>query len=1183
MAIVMYNKSSQTFFQKFAVGLAWLILCQAMYGQARPRPAYEQSDPKPNRTPELSELAKENLSRVAASSAQIKAVLVLDAGLLVELKRWVAKDATDNGQVVEDTSLSDDAIFDRLNRDIAFRAVATRLVQRYGYLMPSPNPESSYAKQEDLVLKERARRLVQIEAQEDAEALQAKKPEDREVERTAACDPQQDQDEDCDKQEATSPRSKRSIPNENGTVPDENPISPPLDGAPSFSSPSRTLRTDMMSGGDESPVRNQMSSPEFELAAAAMKSGSDLPGQLSGQASIPSSLAGLLGGRDGASDNALDNASSADRSSTREAASSQLMSQKRRRARQYKEEDVTPVKMVHRANPYADIPSLYDMYVQAAAWQRPAQRFGLDVFRNTMNRPDIIPMDLPVGPDYVVGTGDSLAINLWGSSSQRLVRVVDRAGRVSLPEIGPLLVSGKSLGDVQLAVQRALRTQFTDVSADVSLSRLRTVRVYVVGDVAEPGAYDISSLSTPLNALFAAGGVTGRGSLRCIKHYRGKQLVQEVDAYDLLLHGIRSDLERLENGDSLLVPPMGPELTVEGMVRRPAVYELLKETSLADVLELAGGILPTAALQHIEVQRLEAHEKHTMLSLDLTSTTDDKEINRQLDEFKIRAGDQVHINPIASYNEDAIYLQGHVLRPGRYSYKSGMKLTDLISYHDLLPEPASHYAEIVRLNAPDFHPSVESVDLSSALGDPASAPALKPLDTVRIFSRFDFEPVPDVWVGGEVRAPGKYQTSGQAHLRDAVYLAGGVTLDASLDSVQLFRTESDGTLRILSVDLRQALDGNPVDNLLLQSRDRVLVHRNPAQVEVPTVYIKGEVAKPGRYPLPSNMHVADLVRVAGGLNRSAYPDTADLTRFAASSAPGQSSQHLEVKLAAVLSGDASEDVLMRNGDVLTVRQIAQWNDLGSSVTVRGEVQHPASYGIQPGERLSSLLKRCGGFTAQAYPNGAVLVRREVRDLEMTSHNELVNRIKKEETYLKTLPESDLDQKNAKLTAVAQTETTLQQLEETPPIGRVLIHIPPDIKNWDKLSNTSADVQLRDGDELVIPKKPNYIMVSGQVFNPTAVSYISGRSAKWYLSQSGGLTQIADKNAVFVVRADGSVLSAKNNSEFWMGDPMSAVLKPGDSIIVPEKAPRVGTRNWNVVMQAAQIASSAALTIAYIHP
>ena len=129
---------------------------------------------------------------------------------------------------------------------------------------------------------------------------------------------------------------------------------------------------------------------------------------------------------------------------------------------------------------------------------------------NSINQPDVIPMDLPVGPDYVVGTGDSLSIDLWGGVSQRLVRLVDRQGRISLPETGPILVSGKSLGDAQLEVQRALRTQFTDVSADVSLSRLRTVRVYVVGEVVAPGAYDISSLSTPLNALFAAGGVTGQ-------------------------------------------------------------------------------------------------------------------------------------------------------------------------------------------------------------------------------------------------------------------------------------------------------------------------------------------------------------------------------------------------------------------------------------------------------------------------------------------------------------------------------------------------------------------------------------------------------------------------------------------------------------------------------------------------
>ena len=1162
----------KTFFRRSVCCIALLILCPLVYGQVTERSGLQQSEKQGNRTAGLSELAKDNLNRVAASAVQIRAVLVKDAGLLVELKRWIAKEATDNGQVVEDSKLLDEAIFDRLNRDVAFRAVATRLLQRYGYLTPAPNPDSSYGKEEEILLKERARRLVQIEAQEDSESTQPRKNNNnQDVERTATCDPRQD--EDCDRQPAQRKQSNRPTPNETPTQ-DEYPGAVPGDGVPTYSpTPQRTLRTQMSTDGEDSIQRDRTSSPSIELASILPKSGTELSPFQPNVPSLPNSLSVP---RDAITD--------ADRNNTREANPSQSMRPKRPRPQQSEEEGVNPVKMVHRANPYSDIPSLYDMYVQAAAWQRPAERFGAEIFRNSMSQPDVIPMDLPVGPDYVVGTGDSLSIDLWGSVTQRLVRLVDREGRIALPETGPVLVTGKSLGDVQLEVQHALRSAFRDVSADVSVSRLRTVRVYVVGEVVQPAAYDISSLSTPLNALFAAGGVTGRGSLRALKHYRGKELIEQVDAYDLLLHGIRGDLKRLENGDTLLVPPIGPQATVDGMVRRPAVYELLNETSLDEVLELAGGILPAAALRHIEVQRLEAHDKRTMLTLDLTPTTDSDQLNKQLQAFKIRDGDQVHIFPIAAYNEDAIYLQGHVLRPGRYSYKPGMKLTDLIaSYADLLPEPAAHYAEIIRLNKPDFHPSVESVDLSAALADPSSAPVLKPLDTVRIFSRFDFEPAPDVWVGGEVRSPGKYRTSGQAHLRDAIYLSGGVTPDASLDSAQLFRTESDGTMRILSVNLRDALDGNPVDNLLLQSRDRVLVHKNSAQVEAPTVYIKGEVAKPGRYPLPSNMRVADLVRVAGGPTRSAFLDTADLTRFAATTEPGHSSQRLEVKLAAVLSGDPSEDVPLRNGDVLTVRQIAQWNDLGSSVSVRGEVQHPASYGIEPGERLSSVLKRSGGFTQQAYPYGAVLIRREVRDLEMTAHLELLNRVKNEAGYLKTLPEADTDQKNAKLTAVAQAETTLQQLEATPPIGRVVIHLPSDMKSLDKLANTSADVPLRDGDELIIPKKANYVLVSGQVFNPTAVSYLPGRSAKWYLSQSGGLTQVADKAAVFVVRADGSVLSAKNNSGFWSGDPMSAVLKPGDSIVVPEKAPKIGTRNWATILQAAQVASSVALTVAYIHP
>src|SRR5208337_1475921 len=346
----------------------------------------------------------------------------------------------------------------------------------------------------------------------------------------------------------------------------------------------------------------------------------------------------------------------------------------RREPRLERERDLQPGNMVHRPNPYADIPSLYDLYVQAPSRDRPPQRFGTEVFRDGLRDPRSVPMDLPVGPDYVVGQG-----------------------RVTLPEAGPLLVSGRSLGEVQSAVQKAIATQYRDTSADVSVSRLRTVRVYVVGEVEEPGAYDISSLSTALNALVAAGGATSRGSLRLLKHMRGRQELEEIDAYDLLLHGVTPDAQKLENGDTLMVPPIGPQVTVTGMVRRPASYELNGEKTVADALELAGGILPAAALRHVEVQRLEAHEKRTMLSLDLSP---DNSSNEQLVTFRIQDGDEIHIFPIAPYNQDAIYLQGHVLRPGRYSFHDGMKLTDLVAtYKDILPEPAAHYGEIIRLNA----------------------------------------------------------------------------------------------------------------------------------------------------------------------------------------------------------------------------------------------------------------------------------------------------------------------------------------------------------------------------------------------------------------------------------------------------------------------------------------------------
>ncbi|HEV2699392.1 MAG TPA: SLBB domain-containing protein, partial [Terriglobales bacterium] len=554
-------------------------------------------------------------------------------------------------------------------------------------------------------------------------------------------------------------------------------------------------------------------------------------------------------------------------------------SQESRRPRLHERRQDEP-RLMHQANPYADVPSLYDLYAQYSQRPTSLKRFGLDIFENGTGNFDQLPMDLPAGPEYVLGPGDGLNIDLWGSVSQRLHRVVDREGRLSLPEIGTIQVSGHTLGDVQRIVQSALRSQFRELQADVSLDRVRAVRIYVVGDVQRPGAYDVSSLSTPLNALYQAGGPTVRGSLRVVKHYRGSQLVENVDLYDLLLHGVQSGMQRLESGDTLLVPPIGQEVTIEGMVRRPGIYELAGEKSLAQVLELAGGVLASGTLRHVDVDRVQAHENRTMLRVDLPESNDKANVTEALEQFNVQDGDKIKISPILPFSEKTVYLAGHVFRPGKYAYREGMKVTDLLrSYSDLLPEPYKQHAEIVRLSGPDLRPEILAFNLGDALEGKDQDLVLKAFDTVRVFGRFDFEDPPIITVSGEVRDPGDHVTNGVTRLTDAVLLAGNTTPDAELNDVQVFRKLHDGKLEVLNADLKKAIAGDEKDNILLQPEDRVFIHKSVQRLDPPTVEVQGEVPRPGKYPLGENMTATELVRLAGGLKRSAYTQVAELTRY----------------------------------------------------------------------------------------------------------------------------------------------------------------------------------------------------------------------------------------------------------------------------------------------------------------
>jgi len=729
---------------------------------------------------------------------------------------------------------------------------------------------------------------------------------------------------------------------------------------------------------------------------------------------------------------------------------------------------------------YGDYPSLSDLYKQVPSRGEAVERFGSDIFQFGSGNAETVPMDLPVGPDYVLGIGDNLTLNMWGAHTDHINSTIDRQGQILLPEAGPITINGLKLGDAQIAIQKALSAQFQNVHVEISMGRLHSIRIYVIGDVQSPGAYDVSSLATPLSALFAAGGPTARGSMRVLRVYRADKLVREIDLYDFLLHGIRSFDDRLQLGDTIMVPAVGEQVTIEGVVHHPAIYELNGEKTLNDVLKLAGGVLATASLKQINVGRVIAHQGHTMLSLDLP---DDMEgINQKLEGFMVQGGDVIAIVPILPFNKQAVYISGHVYRPGVYPYREGMTINDLIhSYADLLPEPEDR-GELVRLLAPDYRPEVIPFNLAQVLL--GNAPIkLQPFDSIRVFGRYELE------------------------------------------------------------------DHN--------------------------VSIVGDVIRPGVYPLSKGMMLSDLLHMAGGFTRSAYTDEAELTSYEIQSGQKVVVNHSIVAMQKALDGDKSADVMLRAGDLVSIPRMPGWQDIGSEVRITGEVEHAGSYGIVPGERLSSLVKRAGGFRADAYGPAAVLERVQVRELNEKVRQDTIQRIESTPVQFNSGAMNPQSSAQLELSLERQRQEALNILRNQPSNGRLVINISADISKWE---NTPADIELRAGDTLLIPKRPNFVIVSGQVFNPVAVNYIPGKTFGWYFQRAGGATSAGDKKRIYILHVDGTVFIPQKSGSIWKGDGTTSLhMQPGDTIFVPEKM--IGGSAWQGVIAMAQLATSAALPLA----
>jgi protein involved in polysaccharide export with SLBB domain len=816
-----------------------------------------------------------------------------------------------------------------------------------------------------------------------------------------------------------------------------------------------------------SPFASSSSSPPSSLASGASLDGSTL------SAGDSSQSGSLSAGQPSLNDNAA--------SVARARASGTSSQRSGATARSTTDEPQT----LHLPTPY-NLRSLRDLYTQVPPDSVKLKRFGSEVF---VNRDDPthggmanrnLPVDLPIGPDYVLGTGDGLTINLWGGISQNFARVIDREGKIALPEAGSLVIAGLTLQQARSSIESALKQQYHNAQVDVTIARLRTVRVYVVGDVQRPGAYDVSSLSTPLNAIYQAGGPTSVGSLRIVRHYRGQQLIREVDLYNFLLNGVRMDEERLQAGDTLLIPPAGPQVAIFGMVKRPAIYELKGSSTLKEVLDDAGGATVAAALDHITIDRIDPNKQRETVTLESKPSDTPQSTLAQIAAFDVRDGDRIHVAAILPYSERAIYVEGHVVRPGKFPFRDGMQLSDVLrSYKDLLPEPAAK-GDLIRLVAPDFHPETIQFDVADALIGNANLP-LQPFDTIRVLGRYE--------------------------------------------------------------------------------------------VDAPKVTIRGEVLRAGTYALTFDMTPMKLVNMAGGFKRDALLSSADLASYTIQDGQKVISQRASIHI----RSDEFDTVPLKPGDILTIHQLSGWNDIGASVILEGEVTYPGSYGLQDGERLSSVLRRAGGLRDTAYPAGAILIRTQVKELEEKTRVELIHQIETASASARLGANlSGQDSAGLLQAASAQQAEVLQRLKSQPASGRLVIHISADINSW---ANTPADIEMHAGDVLTVPKRPGFVLVSGQVYNASALTFVPGKEASWYLRHAGGTNDVANRKEIFVVRANGSVIG-RRSGEWYGANVLATRMEPGDVIVVPQKI--IGSLFWRNLLTVAQLSSSIALTAAVAH-
>jgi len=737
--------------------------------------------------------------------------------------------------------------------------------------------------------------------------------------------------------------------------------------------------------------------------------------------------------------------------------------------------------------------------------------FGQSLF--TQPPSTFSPVEQAVPADYVIGPGDELQIRIWGQVQANLRVVVDRSGQIYIPQVGEIAVAGVRYKDLEQTLRSEVSKVFKNFNLNANMGRLRSIQVIVVGNARYPGTYTISSLSTLINAIFASGGPTPQGSLRHIQVRREGTTITDFDFYDLLVKGDKSKDVRLQPGDVIYYAPVGPLVAIAGSVNTPAIYEMKDGSTLNDLIEIAGGLSTVADTSRITVDRFVAHQSRQTLEFPFDEQSRGK---------TLADGDIVRVLSIVPRFEDTVTLRGNVANPGRYAWKPGMRVRDLIPDAQALLTRRywQSRAAIVNGRATEY-------------------------------------PVPVALSGN----PGDATAQQNATNSTGMVSPGGS--DSSLNNSQQNLANAAGTsgLGVAAAEQAQqnpnsahtANTGTPVGSTVAESQQQAQM----AAENFTRRNVRDVADDVRRYAPQINWDYAIIQRV----------NPQDLSSKLLWMNPRK----------AIVEKDEASNLELEPGDIVTIFSQQDISvpqaERSQYVTIEGEVGRAGVYKLEGNETLRELLQRAGGLTPNAYIYGTQLTRESARIDQQRSLDELARSLEVQIRQSALSVAASASGGDASQILAAQ-ESVIGQLRTTRASGRVALPVKP----HDKDLNAFPDMVLEDGDRVVIPHTPTTISVTGNVYNPGSFIFQPRNSAKMYLDMAGKGKPHSDLKHAFVLRASGVVVAANNVNGVFTGNKFDKLrLYPGDQVIVPYKLPTGafvrGLRDWT------QISSQLAITAA----